>query len=215
VFPAEATSGDYFDFIPTANEALTIAVADVTGHGVGPALVMAQVRAHLRSLIHKTDDLVSITDTVNRFLADDLDDNLFVTMLLAKLEPASGRCGFVNAGHPSGFVVNHSGEVAAELQSGCLPLGLFADRWQCSQRSIVLGPGDVVVLVTDGVLECQAPYGEEFGEQRLLEVVRQHRRRPAREIVEHIYESVQEFTEHENQADDVTIVICKRHAEAS
>jgi sigma-B regulation protein RsbU (phosphoserine phosphatase) len=68
-------------------------------------------------------------------------------------------------------------------------------------------------MVTDGVLESQAPYGEEFGADRLLEILRAHRQRPAGEIVDHIYEAVREFTEHEEQVDDVTIVICKRHAE--
>ena len=70
------------------------------------------------------------------------------------------------------------------------------------------------MLVTDGVLESEAPYGEEFGDQRLLEVLREHRQRPAREIVDRIYDALRAFTEHEKQADDVTIVICKRHSEA-
>ena len=96
-FPAQATSGDYFDFIRISDDALAIVVADVTGHGIGPALVMAEVRAYLRSLFHATDDLVSIMSTINRFLVADLDDNLFVTMILAKLEPASGRCTYVNS----------------------------------------------------------------------------------------------------------------------
>ena len=213
VFPAEATSGDYYDFVPVTDNHLALMVADVTGHGVGPALVMAQVRTHIHSLFQTTDDLVSIMSTINRFLADDLDDSLFVTMLLAKLEPASGRCTFVNSGHPSGLVVDRSGEVSARLDSACLPLGLFPDRWRCAEHEFILGEGDLVVLVTDGVLESEAPYGEEFGEQRLLEVLRQHRQRPAREIVDRIYASVRQFTEHEKQADDVTIVICKRRGE--
>jgi sigma-B regulation protein RsbU (phosphoserine phosphatase) len=214
VFPAEATSGDYFDFIPISNDGLAIAVADVTGHGVGPALVMAEVRAYLRSLFRTTDDLVSIMNTINRFLVDDLDTNLFVTMLLTTLDPASGRCTYVNAGHPSGLVVDRSGEIAAELNSVCLPLGLFRDRWQCTEHDFVLGAGDIAMLVTDGVLESESPYGEEFGSGRLLDVLRTHRQRPAREIIDQIFEAMREFTEHEKQVDDVTIVICKRHAEA-
>ena len=215
VFPAEATSGDYYDFVPVAGDQLALVVADVTGHGVGPALVMAVVRSHIRSQFQTTDDLVSIMRTINRFLADDLDDNLFVTMLLAKLEPRSGRCTFVNSGHPSGHIVDRSGQASGRLDSACLPLGLFPDRWLCTEHEFVLGEGDLAVLVTDGVLESEAPYGEEFGEQRLLDVLREHRQRPASEIVDRIYGAVRDFTEHEKQADDVTIVICKRDATAS
>jgi len=209
-FPAQATSGDYFDFIRISDDALAIVVADVTGHGIGPALVMAEVRAYLRSLFHATDDLVSIMSTINRFLAADLDDNLFVTMILAKLEPASGRCTYVNSGHPSGLVVDRSGEVAEELHSVCLPLGLFHDRWQCSEHEFVLSEGDVAVLVTDGVLESESPDGEEFGSQRLLEVLQEHRLDPAREIVECVYATIRAFAHEEKQMDDVTIVVCKR-----
>jgi PAS domain S-box-containing protein len=209
-FPAEATSGDYFDFIRISDEALAIVVADVTGHGVGPALVMAEVRAYLRSLFHTNDDLVSIMSTINRFLAADLDDNLFVTMLLTKLEPASGRCTYVNSGHPCGYVVDRSGEIVAELKSVCVPLGLFPELPQCNEDEFALGDGDIALLVTDGVLESESPHGEEFGAERLLEVLREHSRRPAREIVDRVYAAVREFAEDAKQVDDVTIVICKR-----
>jgi PAS domain S-box-containing protein len=212
VFPAEATSGDYFDFIPVSEGSWAIVVADVTGHGVGPALVMAEVRAHLRSLFHTTPDLVEIMSTINQFLAEDLDDNLFVTMLLTTLELETGRCTYVNSGHPSGLVIDRCGEVVARMDSVCLPLGLFADRWQCVENRFALGRGDIAVLVTDGVLESESPGGEEFGAARLLEVLAEHRQRPAREIVDHIYGAVRGFADDAKQEDDVTIVICKRHA---
>jgi sigma-B regulation protein RsbU (phosphoserine phosphatase) len=210
VFPALATSGDYFDFIGISDDALAIVVADVTGHGVGPALVMAQVRAYLRSLFRATDDLVSIMSTINRFLAADLDDNLFVTMILAKLEPASGRCTYVNSGHPCGYVIDRSGEVGAELKSVCLPLGFFPELPRCTENKFALGEGDVAVLVTDGVLESESPSGEEFGAGRLLEVLREHRLDPAREIVECVYAAIRDFAQNEKQMDDVTVVVFKR-----
>jgi sigma-B regulation protein RsbU (phosphoserine phosphatase) len=215
VFPADATSGDYFDFIRISDDAMALVVADVTGHGVGPALVMAEVRAHLRSLFHTTDDLVSIMSTINRFLAADLDDNLFVTMLLAKLEPANGRCRYINSGHPSGYVIDQSGDITMELKSVCLPLGLFPGRWRSTEQEFSLGEGETVVLVTDGVLESEAPGGDEFGNDRFLEVLREHRRRPAREIVERVYGEVRAFADDARQVDDITVVICKRDAEAS
>ncbi len=215
VFPAEATCGDYYDFVPLPNDALALVVADVSGHGLGPALVMAQTRAYLRSLMQGTDELASITGTVNRFLVADLQDNFFVTMLLAKLEPGPGRLTYVNSAHPSGFLIDISGKAIAELASRCLPLGLFLDRWRCIGQEVVIGPGELVVLVTDGVLETEAPDGTEFGAERLLEVVSSHRQSPAQEIVERVYKAVQDFGQDQVQVDDVTIVICKRDPDFS
>jgi len=212
-FPAEATSGDYFDFISISDDALAIVVADVTGHGVGPALVMAEARAYLRSLIHTTDDLVSIMSTVNRFLTADLDDNLFVTMLLAKLEPSTGRLTYVNSAHPCGYIIDASGNVSEELASLCLPLGIFLEQWRCMTHDAVLHQGELAVFMTDGVLESASPDGTEFGAERVIEVVSKHRRSPAQEIVEQVYGAMREFAHDEKQMDDVTIVICKRHAE--
>lgn len=210
VFPAEATSGDYYDFVPMADGSLAIVVADVTGHGLGPALVMAETRAYLRSLALTTSDLVQVTSTVNDFLAADLDERFFVTMLLIRLDPASGHMRYVNAGHPCGYVIGSTGEITAEMESTCMPVGLFKDRWQCVERALILGQGELAVLVTDGVLESEAPDGSEFGSERLLDVVTENRHRPAREIIERIYSAIQEFSQRETQLDDVTIVICKR-----
>jgi PAS domain S-box-containing protein len=212
VFPAESTCGDYFDFVPMPNDALALVVADVSGHGLGPALVMAETRAYLQPLARTTEDLRSIADAISGFLAADLEDHMFVTMLLAKLEPASGRCSYVNCGHPSGHVINRSGEGAAELKSGGLPLGLFPERWQCTEHEFVLGEGEMLVLVTDGVLESRSPGGAEFGSEGLLQVLREHHRDPAREIVERVCRAVRGFVHGHKQLDDMTIVVCKRQA---
>jgi PAS domain S-box-containing protein len=210
VFPADATCGDYYDFIPMANHALALVTADVSGHGLGPALVMAETRAYLRSLMQTTDDLEYITRAVNGFLFADLQDSYFVTMLIAKLELSTGRITYVNSAHPTGYVIGSSGTVSAELTSRCLPFGLFLDRWQCITQEVMLGAGEVLVLVTDGVLETEAPDGEEFGTARLQEVVSMHRQKPAREIVERIHRSVQDFGQGQTRTDDVTVVVCKR-----
>lgn len=215
VFPAAATCGDYFDYIPFQSGALGLVAADVSGHGLGPALVMAETRAYLRSLMQTTDDLVSITSAVNRFLVADLQDNFFVTMLLAKLEPESGRLTCVNSAHPSGYVIDALGGVGAEVASRSLPLGLFLDRWRCDPQEVVIGQGELVVLVTDGVLESGAPDGTEFGAERLTALVSNHRQRPAQEIVDQVFSAVRDFVQDQVQADDVTIVICKRHPDPS
>lgn len=210
VFPAAATCGDYFDFIPAPPDELALVVADVSGHGLGPALVMAETRAYLRSLIGKVGDLAEIAGSVNRFLEEDLQENYFVTMLLARLEPASGRLTWVNCAHPRGHVIDASGRVSADMPSTCLPLGLFRDRWKCASNEAVLGEGDLAVLVTDGVLESESPSGEMFGADRYLDVVVRNRAAPAAEIVTAVRDALSEFMAGNEPADDVTIVVCKR-----
>ena len=104
-----------------------------------------------------------------------------------------------------------SGTVLAEMNSTCLPIGLFDERWQCQHHELVIDPGCLLVMVTDGVLECESPYGEEFGPERLLGAIRHNLHLPPKEIVDRTYAAVQDFAEGEVQQDDVTIVICKRH----
>ncbi len=186
-------------------------VADVSGHGLGPALVMAETRAYLRSLAMGSSDLVTVGGTINHFLVADLEDCFFVTMLLTCLEPKSGRMTWVNAGHPCGYVIDGSGTIVAEMPSTCLPLGLFEERWRCIHHELVIAPGSVLVMVTDGVLESEAPDGSEFGTERLLEAIRLNSHLPAEEMIESIYEAVRDFAAAQVQQDDVTIVICKRH----
>jgi PAS domain S-box-containing protein len=210
VSPAEATSGDYYDFVLLPDGTVVIVVADVSGHGLGPALVMAETRAYLRSLTRATDDLVTITTGLNDFLFADLQDNHFVTMLLARLDPSDGRLDYVNAAHPDGTIVNGSGEPVARFSSKCLPLGMFGDIWKCVLQQAEIGAGEVAVFATDGVFECESPNGEEFGGERLLEVVSRHRRATAAEIVAEVHRAVREFRQGGRQEDDVTVVVCKR-----
>jgi PAS domain S-box-containing protein len=210
VLPAEATSGDYYDFVHLIDDTVVIVVADVSGHGLGPALVMAETRAYLRSLTWATDDLVTITTGLNNFLLADLQDNHFVTMLLARLDPSSGRLDFVNAAHPAGAIVTDSGEQVATLSSKCLPLGMFGDEWRGVVQHAQIGVGEIAVFATDGVIECESPDGEEFGGDRLVEVVSRHRHATAAEIVDEVHRAVREFRQGERQEDDVTVVVCKR-----
>ncbi|MEE4270239.1 MAG: SpoIIE family protein phosphatase [Thermoanaerobaculales bacterium] len=210
VSSAEATSGDYYDFVLLPDGTVVIVVADVSGHGLGPALVMAETRAYLRSLTRATGDLVTITAGLNDFLFADLQDNHFVTMLLARLDPPTGRLNFVNAAHPAGAIVARSGKLVASLSSTCLPIGMFGETWRGVMQQVEIEAGETAVFATDGVLECESPEGEAFGADRVLEVVSSHRRSSAAEIVAEVHRAVREFRQGERQEDDVTVVVLKR-----
>lgn len=210
VAPALEACGDYFDFIPLRSGKLMLVVADVCGHGVGPALIMAQTRAHLRSLARVRRSLRAIVDELNAALLADLADEHFVTMLLASVDPRTGAVQWANAGHPSGFVLDASGQVKAEMRSTSLPLGLFPGPLGSAGRRVVLEPGDLLVIPTDGFGEATSPQGEELRFEAVLEVVRLHRARPAAEIIERVLDAVRAFRQGLPQEDDLTLVVCKR-----
>jgi len=212
VAPSSATCGDYYDFIPLPGGRLALGIADVSGHGVSAALIMTATRAYLRSLASTLTSLDRLASELNRLLLADLEDQYFVTMILALLDGTSGTLTWANFGHPTGYVFDRSGAVKAELKSGCTPLGMFPNL-SCRQApAITLESGDTLVLLTDGVLEATSARGEEFGSAAVLDVVRAVIDRPAREIADGVIAAAQSFLEGQSQNDDLTVVVCKSTA---
>ena len=207
--PAEATGGDYFDFISTPREESFIVVGDVTGHGLGPALLMADVRAYLRALIPDHASIEDVLSRANRLLREDVGDFRFITLLIAGLFPSRRGLTFINAGHPSGYVLDRDGNIKADLSPSVPALGLDADMIPPPAAELTLAPSDMVVLLTDGVIEATTPTGEEFGIGRFLNVIHRERDRPAAEIIAAVFDAVRNFTEGSGLQDDLTTVIIK------
>jgi sigma-B regulation protein RsbU (phosphoserine phosphatase) len=205
---AQDVGGDYFDFIPMADGALGVVVADVTGHGVGAALVMAETRAYLRTLSSQTADLGEILTHINRVLADDLPDNQFVTLLLARLDPRTRTVAYANAGHVPGFLLDGTGEVRTTLGSLGPPLGIFGEQAYSHSGPIALEDGDHLLLLTDGVLETMDASEEQFGLDRAVQCISSQLGRSAAEMVEGLHDAVCAFQDRALQ-DDVTAVILK------
>jgi len=207
-YPAEATGGDYFDYLPLADGSLGVVVADVTGHGVGPALLMAEARAYLRSLALDTTDVGEILTRLNRLLADDVDPERYVTLLLAKLNTNPLSLVYASAGHPACYVLEASGKVKGRLKHTGLPLGV-PPRCAYPTAPVTLSPGDIVLLLTDGIEEAESPENDLFGTERVLSIVRAHAQRTAGEILEALFIAVKNFSPGNRQADDLTAVVLK------
>ncbi len=207
--PAEATGGDYFDYLPMLNDRWGFIVGDVTGHGVGPALLMAETRAYLRVLTGRREDVGEILNRANAVLAEDVGTERFVTMLFARLDPRTRAWVYASAGHPTGFVLDAHGKVKTTLPRTGVPLGIRTDTHYVASGELILAPGDLVLLLTDGIEESMSPDNQVFGEERLLQVVRAHRRQPAQQIVEALYQAVREFVRDGPQIDDVTAIVIK------
>jgi PAS domain S-box-containing protein len=208
-YPAAYASGDMFNYLPMLGGNLGIVIADVAGHGIGAALQMASTQAFLRSLAQTCVTVGEIMTRVNRFVFEENGGESFVTMMLIRLDPRTRSLTYANAGHPPGYVLDPSGNVRAELGSSAIPLGI---EEQCDfpvAEPVALRPGELVMLVTDGILEAESPEGTFFGSERLLEVIRTTRDRTGQEILEGLHRAVGRHTGTEVFKDDVTAVVIK------
>jgi serine phosphatase RsbU (regulator of sigma subunit) len=210
-FPCYEIGGDYYDFIPRADGRLVVALGDVSGKGTAAALLMSSLHAAIHAQAGTHDSLVDTISAVNRYLADNIPSNRFVTLFCAELDPDSGALSFLNAGHNPPLIVHSAGTVE-QLASGGLPLGIKADADYKEGRT-QLQYGDVLVIYSDGVTEATSPTGEEFGPTRLYEVVSRNIDASAAGIRDRIESALTKFAQGTRATDDITLVIVKRQAE--
>jgi sigma-B regulation protein RsbU (phosphoserine phosphatase) len=207
-FPCYEIGGDYYDFIEREDGRLVIALGDVSGKGTAAALLMSSLHAAIHAQSASHDSLVATISAVNRYLADNIPANRFVTLFYAELDPESGSLSFLNAGHNPPLIVHSAGTVE-QLASGGLPLGIKRDAEYREGRT-QLQHGDVLCIYSDGVTESCSPGGEEFGATRLYEVVSRNIEASAAGIRDRIESSLTKFSQGTSAADDITLVIVKR-----
>ena len=210
VDPAEETCGDYFDYVPLPDGSLLLAIGDVSGHGLGPALVMAETRAYVRSLAKAGEPPRSILKHINDAFCADLGDDQFVTMALVSIASDGRTITYASAGHTPVLHIDADGELKASLGFTGPPLGMFGDRDYTQENGYTLAAGDILVLMTDGATEAPAPDGRMFEERGVLEVVRAHRGESAEAIVQWVDAALHNFAGEALGRDDVTLVVCKR-----
>lgn len=211
-FPCYEIGGDYYDFINREDGRLVIALGDVSGKGTAAALLMSSLHAAIHAQTGSHETLVETISAVNNYLADNIPPNRFVTLFFAELDPESGAVSFLNAGHNPPLIVHAAGTVE-QLASGGLPLGIRSNADYREGRTH-LQPGDVLVIYSDGVTEAASPNGEEFGATRLYEVVARNVDASAAGIRDRIESALTKFSQGTQAADDITLVIVKRQAEA-
>src|SRR5436190_8955591 len=211
-FPCYEIGGDYYDFIKRDDGRLVIALGDVSGKGTAAALLMSSLHAAVHAQAGSHDTLVGTISAVNKYLAENIPSNRFVTLFCAELDPESGALSFLNAGHNPPLIVHAAGTVE-QLASGGLPLGIKRDAEYREGRT-QLQRGDVLVIYSDGVTEAVSPTGEEFGATRWYEVVSRNIEASAAGIRDRIESSLTKFSQGTSAADDITLVIVKRQAEA-
>ena len=182
-------------------------LGDVSSHGMGPALLMSETRACLRTLAQTHADVGEILTRANRVLAADTSDFHFVTLAMARLDPRDRSMVYASAGQ-RGYLL-HAGLEATILDSTSLPLGVRADTVVPTAAPMVLQPGELMTFFTDGVSEAESPGRVRFGVARALQVIRSEREKPARQIIKALHEQVLGFCRSQPPSDDITIVVVK------
>lgn len=203
--------GDYFDFLldgQCPQDAFSIVVGDVAGHGVDAALLMATARAFLRMRASQCGAGAQIVTEMNRHLARDVTDSgRFMTLFFIRFDRTGGRLHWVRAGHPPALVYDPALDLFRELKGQGLPLGVDS-RWRYEEYvETGVKPGHVIAIGTDGVWEAPDRQGNKYGIERFREVIRRHAGQSADAILEAVFSDIKDFTRGAQQEDDTTLVI--------
>jgi sigma-B regulation protein RsbU (phosphoserine phosphatase) len=212
--------GDYYDFLDLGEQRIGIALADIAGKGIAAALIMSVVQASLRVIASEGEiSLPSLAAKMNAFLHRSTGSNSYATFFYAQIDEKSRQLRYVNAGHNPPYLLRRidapatgsAGDAAAEIQelsTGGIVLGLFPQA-RYDEAAVDLHPGDVLVVFTDGVTEALNPKEEEFGEDRLKNLLRQVVHLPVNEISSRIAEELKTWIHDAEQYDDLTFLVMK------
>ena len=215
--PADQTGGDYYDCIPLAGTPRTLfTIADVTGHGVGPALVTAAARAYVRSTVHAQLSLAEVLHRANANLYQDIAPDRFVTLAILDLNAQEHRATLLSAGQgPMLRLVREGDQSRVEaINAHAPPLAVVEELPLGDGLTFDIAPGESVILMSDGVFEWKNAAGELFGVDRVKELLMQHADKPASTQLALVQSAVKAFAGESVQSDDVTIVVVRRAREA-
>ncbi len=213
-YPNEAVGGDYCDVVALQNGKAAVCVADVSGHGLGPSLLMASVRASLRTLLVTLDQPDELLHGIARAMADDFLFGPFVTMVVAMLDPIAHTLSFSNAGHAPAVHLSAETGAITPLSSTAPPLGVLDDGIFPLGPELALAPGDLVLLGTDGIIESMDYRGEQFGMSRLEQLLRKLAGAPVAELVRSIGREVELYYVGDSPPDDLTVLALRRSVKA-
>ena len=207
--PARNVGGDFYDFMRLESGRIGLAIADVSDKGVPAALFMMSSRTLLKGAAIGNQYPGETLKEVNDLLCDDNEALMFVTLIYAVYDPATGDLSYANGGHNSPVVVHADGTFTVLPMTGGIALGVMPG-FEFIQNSITLDPGDTLVLYTDGVTEAMNEVGEEYGMDRLCEVLSSVAPREAEEVSKAIFQSIREFAGEAPQSDDITCLTLHR-----
>jgi len=207
--PAELTGGDTFD-LSIIDQGLLVVLGDATGHGIAPALSVTQMQAMLRIAFRLGADLETAFRQVNNQLADTLADDRFITAFIGLLDPSTHRLRFHSGGQGPIFHYRAAAGTCARYKPTSFPLGAMPVSELRPAVTLEMRPGDILVLLSDGIYEYHDAGGEQFGEHRVEEIVATHPDKPMAALLDILLRSVDAFARGAAQQDDMTAVLVKR-----
>ena len=211
--PADLTGGDTFD-LAVIDQGLMVVLGDATGHGIAPALSVTQMQAMLRMAFRMGADLETAFRHVNNQLEGYLAEDRFVTAFVGLLDPSTHRLRFHSGGQAPILLFEARTRECRRYKPTSFPLAAMPIQSLRPATEVEMQPGDLLVLLSDGIYEYRNAGGEEFGELRVEALLRRHHALPAAELAAKILASVQAFAGNAMQEDDMTVVLVKRKADA-
>ncbi|HJS72972.1 MAG TPA: PP2C family protein-serine/threonine phosphatase, partial [Vicinamibacteria bacterium] len=206
--PCYTIGGDYYDFIDRP-KGLAVALGDVSGKGAGAALMMMVLRATVHFACQRESDVLSILSQTNGVMYHNSPAQFFVTFFIGDLDTGTGRMRYVNAGHIPPILYRQKSRSIERLAAGGTVLGLFAET-PFEAGEVSFEPGDVLLVFTDGLSEAWGQDEEEFGEERMENLVRENASLEARDLERRIQNEVETFTAGARATDDRTLIVVKR-----
>lgn len=205
--PAREVGGDFFNYFELSSGEVALLVGDVSGKGVGAALLMANIQASLRTRLALGQDLAAIANEIDVDIERNTPGPVYATLFVGILDPVSRSLRYVNAGHNPQYVLGAQGGLERMASSG-LPIGLLAGRGYSEQR-VQLSSGDLLFFYTDGCVEAEAPSGEFFGVERLEALLAGSQRASADELLVRVEGEVAAFRAGREPFDDATMMVVK------
>jgi len=209
--PAQEVGGDYFDFIPTLAGSWALCLGDVAGKGLPASLLMANLQATLRGQARFNEQPEVCVTWSNRLLHQCTDPEKFTTLFYGVLDPAAHELRFCNAGHERPLLLRAGADVPETLANGGMVLGILED-FPYTAGSVRLGPGDLLVIYSDGVTDATDSAERPFGVERLVGIMRDNRGQAAAALLNAVVAAVQAHARGTAQADDITLVAVRREA---
>ncbi|MBI4814268.1 MAG: SpoIIE family protein phosphatase [Methanobacterium sp.] len=207
--PAQEVGGDFYDFIPISSEQTGLTIGDVSGKGIPAALFMAFSRTLLRAKACRNPGVGRMIESVNNFINEEPHSNMFVTLFYSILDSSRNKLTFVNAGHnPPLLLRNENGEII-RLSTGGVVLGAMKGL-KMGEKTIDMYPQDLLVLYTDGVTEAINQQEDQFGEERVIKLIKDNRGMSSEDLKNLIIDTVYDFASGTPQADDITIMVLRR-----
>lgn len=206
--PAQIISGDYFDFLQFNDGSHGFVIGDVSGKGMSAGMLMSSLQTAFNTLVPESDSPVKVLEKINRLYIHNINFTTFVTIFFGKIDPRTKTLTYANAGHNPAFLYRHARKQGEWLQPTGAAIGLM-EQFNLQSRDVELESHDILLLYTDGITEAINPQYQDYGMERLAEVIQQNEELPAEGLIQKILEALNSFIEGKPLEDDTTLVVYK------